>query len=103
MLTPKKQETFFDHTPEEHETPRDETVFKPVPIKPKEMYSVKYVLNELVLKQIEVWNNIYLRVIKVGEEVFLDLNQFHGGKPTKKGLRFPIKYGKTIKNALDNI
>lgn len=102
-MNPKKQETFFDHTPDENETPRDETVFKPIPIKPKEMYSVNYVPNDIVLKQIEICNKIYLRVIKNGEETYLDINQFHSGKPTKKGLRFPIKYVKTIKNAIENI
>lgn len=84
----------------QNETPE---VIKPIPVKPKEMYNMQYVLNDIVLKQIQVYNNIYLRVIKVGEEVFLDINQFHSGKPTKKGLRFPIKYGINIKNALDNI
>lgn len=103
MLNPSKEQTFFEHNPNEYETPKDENIVKPIPVKAKDMYSVNYVLNDIVLKQIEVYKNIYLRVIKVGDEVFLDINQFHGGKPTKKGIRFPIRYVKIVKNAIENV
>ncbi len=84
-------------------TNMDTEIIKPTPIHKEDMYKLDYVLNDIVLKQIEICDHIYLRIIKRGDEKYIDLNKFYSGRPTKKGIRFPIRFFKDVRKTLENL
>lgn len=67
--------------------------------KPKIVYN----LEEEELRKIEVDKNIYLRVLKTQEDIYLDIRKFYKGFPTKQGIRFKLSIYNKIKDLLSDI
>lgn len=69
------------------------------PFKPKVIYSIE----EEEVRKIEVDRNIYLRIIKTQNDVYIDVRKFYKGFPTKQGIRFKLSVYNKIKDLLDNV
>ena len=67
------------------------------------MYTTVDILNEIELKRIEIDKNLFLRVIQIGDNKFIDISKFYSGRPTKKGIRFNMNLYNNFKEKINNL
>lgn len=66
---------------------------------PKMVYNIE----EEELKKIEVDKNIYLRILRYLDDIYIDIRKFYKNFPTKQGIRFKLNVYNKIKDLLTDL
>lgn len=62
--------------------------------------TIVYKVDETELKKIELEKNVYMRIIQVNDEKYIDIRKYYKGYPTRRGIRFKMYMYKIIQNII---
>lgn len=84
------------------ENEQSSQIYKPVPNKFPSNYNTRIIYKEAEeeLKRVEIEKNVYVRVLKIGKETYVDIRRFFREYPTKKGIRLPYETFVNLKSIL---
>lgn len=71
--------------------------------KPNKSPKMVYNIEEEELKKIEVDKNIYLRILRYLDDIYIDIRKFYKNFPTKQGIRFKLSVYNKIKDLLTEL